>query len=110
MFIFLFFYDHLLTSVDGVFVYFCCHAIWIPSLSEAFAGCFCASMYYQCLMNSLYTMIPTTNISISTPSKASLMFIVGYPSPFPSCCTPLPSLPTYRHQRQTLLPTGSLAQ
>jgi hypothetical protein len=44
---------------------------------RSFAGCFCASMYYQCLMNSLYTMIPTTNVSILMLSKASLTFIVA---------------------------------
>jgi hypothetical protein len=55
-------------------------SVTIPSGCQSFrsfAGCFCASMYYQCLMDSLYTMIPTTNVSISMLSKASLTFMVA---------------------------------
>jgi hypothetical protein len=79
------------------------------SLSEALLAAFCASMYYQCLVNSLYTMIPTTNVSILMLSKASLTFIVATLLPFHPCCPPLSSLFTYRHQRQTHLPAGSPA-
>jgi hypothetical protein len=44
------------------------------SLSEALLVAFAL----QCTtMNSLYTMIPTTNVSISTLSKASLTFMVA---------------------------------
>src|ERR1700735_523710 len=45
---------------------------------RSFAGCFCASMYYQCLMNSLYTMIPTTNIHFDAfESQSNVTFIVA---------------------------------